>query len=63
VPTLVIWGERDEALLIGNLDGLETSVEDLRVVRIADGSHWVVHEQPAKVNALIREFLTGAPRA
>ncbi len=60
VPTLVIWGERDEALLPANLDGLEALVEHLRVVRIPDGSHWVVHEQPAKVNALIRAFLSAA---
>jgi pimeloyl-ACP methyl ester carboxylesterase len=58
VPTLVIWGERDQALLTGNLDGLEAHVEQLRVARIPDGSHWVVHEQPARVAALIRGFLT-----
>ena len=57
VPTLVIWGERDEALLTGNLDGLEDMVDDLRVERIADGSHWVIHEQPGKVNSLIRSFV------
>lgn len=56
-PTLVIWGEQDRALLTGNLDGLEEYVEDLTVKRIADGSHWVSHEQPERVNALIREFL------
>jgi pimeloyl-ACP methyl ester carboxylesterase len=57
VPTLVIWGERDQALLTGNLDGLEAHVDRLRVARIPDGSHWVVHEQPARVAGLIREFL------
>jgi len=57
VPTLVIWGERDEALLPGNLDGLEELVEPLRVVRVPTGSHWVVHEQPALVSSLIREFI------
>ncbi len=57
VPTLVIWGERDEALLTGNLDGLEDIVDDLRVERIADGSHWVIHEQPDRVNRLIRSFV------
>jgi len=56
VPTLVIWGERDEALLPGNLDGLETFVEDLRVRRVPDATHWIVHERPQLVNALIREF-------
>jgi len=58
VPTLVIWGERDRALLSGNLDGLEVHVERLQVVRIPEASHWVVHEQPARVAALIREFLS-----
>jgi pimeloyl-ACP methyl ester carboxylesterase len=33
-------------------------VEQLRVACIPDGSHWVVHEQPARVAALIRGFLT-----
>lgn len=58
VPTLVIWGERDTALLTGNLEGLERYVPDLTVRRIAEGSHWVVHERGAEVNALIRQFLT-----
>jgi pimeloyl-ACP methyl ester carboxylesterase len=57
VPTLVIWGERDEALLAGNLDGLERVVGDLTVRRIPEGTHWVVHEHPDLVNAHIREFL------
>ncbi len=57
VPTLVIWGERDQALLPGNLDGLEAHVPTLTVHRIAEGSHWVVHEQPERVNRLIRDFL------
>jgi pimeloyl-ACP methyl ester carboxylesterase len=58
VPTLVIWGEQDHALLTGNLDGLEDYVADLTVKRIPEGSHWVSHEQPEQVNALIREFLS-----
>ena len=58
VPTLVIWGEQDRALLTGNLDGLEDYVENLTVKRIPDGSHWVSHEQPDRVNALIRDFLS-----
>ena len=57
VPTLVIWGERDEALLTGNLDGLASQVEQLQVMRIPEGSHWVVHEQPGRIGGLIREFL------
>jgi len=57
VPTLVIWGEQDQALLTGNLEGLEEYIEDLTVKRIPDGTHWVIHEQPELVNSLIREFI------
>ncbi|MEO7653411.1 MAG: alpha/beta hydrolase [Bryobacteraceae bacterium] len=58
VPTLVIWGEQDTALLPGNLNGLERVVTNLRLERIPDGTHWVVHEKPDLVNRLIREFLS-----
>ena len=57
VPTLVIWGERDTALLPSLLDGLDEFVTDLTVKRIPDGSHWVIHEHPGEVNRLIREFI------
>jgi len=57
VPTLVIWGERDTALTTGNLVGLDQHVKRLTVRRVADGSHWVVHEQPTQVNTWIREFM------
>jgi pimeloyl-ACP methyl ester carboxylesterase len=58
VPTLVIWGEKDIHLLAGNLEGLEGFVPDLTVLRIPDGTHWVVHEKPAVINAAIREFIS-----
>ena len=58
VPTLVIWGEKDIYLLRGNLEGLDRFVPDLTILRIPDGSHWVVHEKPAEVNAAIRRFLS-----
>jgi pimeloyl-ACP methyl ester carboxylesterase len=57
VPTLIIWGELDQALLTGNLEGLGEYVSHLTIRRIADGSHWVTHEQPELVNSLIRDFL------
>jgi pimeloyl-ACP methyl ester carboxylesterase len=58
VPTLVIWGEKDTALLTGNLNGLEEYVPNLTVKRISDGSHWVVHEKPELINGLIRGFIS-----
>ncbi|HVP47813.1 MAG TPA: alpha/beta hydrolase [Bryobacteraceae bacterium] len=56
-PTLVIWGEKDTALLTGNLEGLDQFVKPLKIERIPDGSHWVVHEKPAVVIERIRTFL------
>jgi pimeloyl-ACP methyl ester carboxylesterase len=57
VPTLVIWGEKDTALLTGNLDGLDKFVPNLTIKRIPDGTHWVIHEKPDLVNGYIKEFI------
>jgi epoxide hydrolase 4 len=57
VSTLVIWGEKDTALLTGNLEGLDKYVPKLTIKRIPDGTHWVIHEQPALINQYIREFI------
>src|SRR5579859_3447086 len=57
VPTLVIWGERDTTLLSGNLVGLEKFVPDLRIRRVAQATHWIVHEEPDLVNHYIDEFI------
>jgi len=57
VPTLVIWGERDTALPKSLVEGLDQFVPGMRLERIPEGTHWVVHEQPERVNLLIRGFL------
>ena len=57
VPTLVIWGEKDTALLTGNLEGLDQFVPQVTIKRIPEGTHWVIHEKAAEVNADIREFI------
>jgi epoxide hydrolase 4 len=59
VPTLVVWGMRDTALLPGCLEGLEACVPDLRIERLPETSHWVMHEEPARLNQLIRGFVGG----
>jgi pimeloyl-ACP methyl ester carboxylesterase len=57
VPTLVIWGEQDLALRVQLLDGLEAFVPDLRIIRVPDATHWIVHERPALVADEIRKAL------
>ena len=58
VPTLVLWGERDVALLPELASGLERWVPDVRVVRFPRASHWVMRDEPLRVNNLISGFLT-----
>jgi pimeloyl-ACP methyl ester carboxylesterase len=57
VPTQVIWGMEDTALLPGLLDGLDLHVPDLEVHRVAGATHWIVHEQAHRVADLIGRFL------
>jgi epoxide hydrolase 4 len=56
VPTLVIWGENDAALLPTLTRGLSEWVPRLRVEIIPNAGHWVPYERPEVVNGLIREF-------
>jgi pimeloyl-ACP methyl ester carboxylesterase len=49
IPTHVIWGEDDTALLPQLLHGLEEYVPRLTLVRVPQATHWIVHEQPARV--------------
>ena len=57
VPTTLLWGERDKALLPALLDGLERWVPDLQIQRVPQASHWIVHEQPELVAGLIRSLM------
>jgi pimeloyl-ACP methyl ester carboxylesterase len=57
VPTLVIWGENDAALLPSLTRGLSEWVPRLRVEIVPDAGHWVPYERPEVVNSLIREFV------
>ena len=57
VPTRVIWGECDIALPKTLLDGLDALIDDFKLERIPEGTHWVIHEQPERINRLIRGFL------
>jgi pimeloyl-ACP methyl ester carboxylesterase len=61
--TLVIWGEKDPALVPEVLDGLGRVASRARVHRLADVSHWVQNEAPDEVNRVLIEFLSAAADA
>lgn len=60
VPTRVLWGEQDHALLPALLDGLGEHVPRLHVERVPDAGHWIVHQQPQRVLQAIRSALADA---
>ena len=60
-PTLVLWGERDPALVPDNAEGLERWVPDVRVVRVPEAGHWVMADAPEATNRALIDFLGGAP--
>lgn len=60
VPTLVLWGMRDTALLPGVLDGLDEVVPDLRIERLDHATHWLAHEEPQFVADRVLAFFDAA---
>jgi epoxide hydrolase 4 len=54
--TLVLWGERDPALSLGLLDGLDRVAPRVQVRRYPDVGHWIQNEAPDEVNSEILQF-------
>lgn len=58
-PTRIIWGDRD-IYLIRELLTIEPDLfADVDIRYVEGASHWVIHERPDAVNALIAGFLGG----
>ena len=60
VPTLILWGEQDQAFVVENLDDIKQYVPDCTISRFSNASHWLQHEKPAEVNNAIDAFITNA---
>jgi len=63
VPTLVIWGMKDKALLPMQLEGLENLVEDLTVLRLPNAGHFAPWEAGEEVAAALEPFLAATVEA
>ena len=57
MPTLVIWGLEDRALLPVQLDGLDSLVDELRIAATPDAGHFIPWEYPEFVVSAIRDFI------
>jgi epoxide hydrolase 4 len=62
VPTLVIWGLQDQALVARNLNGLSGLVTDLTIVTMADAGHFVHEDKPEQVTRHLVTWLQNTPR-
>jgi len=56
VPTLVIHGMKDVAVLPSVLEDLSNYVSDLKVIRAENASHWVMHDAPELIISSFKEF-------
>ena len=56
VPHMLIWGLDDKALLPESHDGLDSFCDHLEIHEFPDADHWIVHQKPAEVAGLIRDF-------
>jgi pimeloyl-ACP methyl ester carboxylesterase len=61
MPTLVIWGLKDKALLPVQLGGLHDLVDDLRIVTSSTAGHFIPWEEPETVTGAIRDFIAETP--
>ncbi len=60
MPTLLLWGAQDRFL---GRELAEASIKKCsrgQLVFLEDATHWLHHEQPERVNALIHEFLSSS---
>ena len=59
VPTLLVWGAQDRFLGREMAGPSIELCDDGRLVVIESATHWVQHEEPERVNALIDAFVRG----
>ena len=57
VPTLVVWGMQDSALLPMQLEGLDTLVDQLTIVRVPGAGHFAPWEAPDDIADALAPFL------
>ncbi|WP_372789483.1 alpha/beta fold hydrolase [Paraconexibacter sp.] len=59
-PTLIVWGERDRLVPVGDATRLHRAIPNARGVIYADTGHVPMLERPQRFNADLRAFLTEA---
>ena len=58
-PTLLLWGEKDVALVPELADDLGKWVPNLKTVKFPKATHWVMRDETLRVNQELLAFLEG----
>jgi pimeloyl-ACP methyl ester carboxylesterase len=61
VPTRILWGERDAFLLTEMAHDSLRYCDSAELYTLANASHWLQHEEPARVSELLIDFFRGRP--
>ncbi len=56
-PTLIVWGEEDRLIDVGDAEVFQRLIPGSRKVLFADTGHMAMLERPAAFNVLLRDFL------
>jgi len=57
VPTLVIWGMKDDYLKPVQIEGLGEYVKNFKIIKSEMSSHWILQDDPELVIKEIRKFI------
>jgi len=56
-PVRILWGDRDAALDAGLAERAAAHCDRGEVIHLPECTHWLQHEEPERITALIDEFL------
>lgn len=57
VPTLIVWGAKDEFAPVGGAYRFNKQIPGSRLVVLERAGHWLLEDDPARVGAEVRQFL------
>ncbi|MEJ0024439.1 MAG: alpha/beta fold hydrolase [Rhizomicrobium sp.] len=56
-PVQIIWGKNDPYALPALAEASKALCADVRLTYLPEATHWVAHDEPARVNAILIDFL------
>jgi len=63
IPTLLVWGTRDQVIPAGHALRAHRAMPGSRLVLFEDAGHFPYRSDPQRFLEILREFLTGTPAA